>query len=60
MGSYQWIVTLPIEVQACSFFLNYWFQDVNPWFFIILITTILLALNIFTVKSYGEVLRLND
>ncbi|KAJ3301820.1 hypothetical protein HDV03_000287 [Kappamyces sp. JEL0829] len=51
---YQWIMTLPVEVQACSFFLQYWFKDVNEWYFIIVIILVLLALNVFTVKGYGE------
>ena len=50
----QWIFTLPAEVAAATILLAYWWPDVNPWFFTFGISVILLALNLFTVKAYGE------
>ena len=50
----QWIFTLPIEVTAAAGLLMFWFPDVNHWYFVAVISAILLALNLFTVKAYGE------
>lgn len=50
----QWIVTLPIEVTAAAGLLKFWFPNVDAWYFIIGVSAILLALNLFTVKAYGE------
>ena len=51
---FGWIMTLPVEVLAGASLLGYWFPDVNQWYFISVMIVVLVSLNLFTVKSYGE------
>lgn len=51
---FQWVMSLPLELMAATSFLNYWMPNVNQYFLFGLLLTILLGLNLFSVKGYGE------
>lgn len=52
---FQWVMTLPIELQACASFLQFWLPGVSIWYWYMGILAILLVVNLFSVKGYGEV-----
>jgi hypothetical protein len=50
----QWLVVLPLEVIAASFTISYWNQDIGKAMFATLFLAIIVAINLMTVKGYGE------
>ncbi|KIW41990.1 uncharacterized protein PV06_05582 [Exophiala oligosperma] len=52
----QWLVTLPIEIMAASMTLNYWSgaRDVNPSAWVSIFFVVIIAINFFGVRGYGE------
>ncbi|EXJ63641.1 uncharacterized protein A1O5_11402 [Cladophialophora psammophila CBS 110553] len=52
----QWLVTLPIEIMAASITLNYWqgARDVNPCVWVTIVYVVIVSINLFGVKGYGE------
>lgn len=52
----QWLVTLPIEIMAASMTLNYWRggRDVNPSAWVSIFFMVIIAINFFGVRGYGE------
>ena len=52
----QWLVVLPLEVIAASITINYWDQDgrYNNAIFVTVFLFLIIAINLFGVKGYGE------
>lgn len=52
----QWLVVLPLEIVAASITLQYWpgAQDTNPAAFVTIFLVIIIAINFFGVRGYGE------
>ena len=52
---FNWAITVAVEVTAAAMIMQYWFPDVPTLFWCILFFVMIFALNIFSVKVYGEV-----
>ncbi|KAK5954277.1 histidine permease [Knufia fluminis] len=52
----QWMVTLPLEIVAASITLQFWqgAQDTNPSAWVTIFLFVIIAINFFGVKGYGE------
>jgi L-asparagine transporter-like permease len=52
----QWLVTLPLEIIAASITLSYWegARNVNPAAWVTIFLLVIIAINFFGVKGYGE------
>lgn len=52
----QWMVTLPLEIVAASITLQYWpgAQDTNPAAWVTIFLVVIIAINFFGVRGYGE------
>jgi amino acid transporter len=52
----QWLVVLPLEVIAASITINYWDQGdrYNNAIFVTVFLFLIIAINLFGVKGYGE------
>lgn len=51
----QWLVTLPLELVAASITIDYWHPGVNKALFVAIFYLVILVINLFGVKGYGEV-----
>ena len=49
-----WVLVIPLEANAAATILNAWFPNVAIWAFTLIITLLLTATNLFSVKHYGE------
>ena len=49
-----WVLVIPLEANAAAVILHAWFPDVAIWVFTLVITLVLTATNLFSVKNYGE------
>ncbi|KJK09420.1 MULTISPECIES: GABA permease [Pseudomonas] len=49
-----WVLVIPLEANAAAAILHAWFPDVGIWVFSLVITLLLTATNLFSVKNYGE------
>lgn len=49
-----WVLVIPLEANAAATILNSWFPQVAIWEFTLVITLLLTASNLFSVKHYGE------
>ena len=50
----QWLIVLPLEVVAASITVNYWQSNINPAAWVAIFLAIILSINLFGVKGYGE------
>jgi amino acid permease len=50
----QWLVTMPLELSAASIVVNYWNTGVNNGVFITIFLLLIICINLFGVKGYGE------
>jgi len=50
----NWVVVTAVELIAAGSFLKYWFTDVPLWVLSILCGAVIIAINLFEVKNYGE------
>jgi len=50
----QWLVTLPLELVAASMTIQYWTDSVHPAVFVAIFYVIIVIINLFGVKGYGE------
>lgn len=52
----QWLIVLPLEIVAASFTVNMWDRDhtVNPAVWVALFWVLIVVINLFGVKGYGE------
>lgn len=51
----SWLVSFPSELIACSITILYWNLSVNPAVWIAIFYTLIVVINLFGVKGYGEV-----
>ncbi|TDF79999.1 GABA permease [Pseudomonas sp. H9] len=49
-----WVLVIPLEANAAATILHAWFPEVGIWVFTLVITLLLTATNLFSVKNYGE------
>ncbi|WP_348749245.1 GABA permease [Pseudomonas rhodesiae] len=49
-----WVLVIPLEANAAATILHAWFPNVAIWAFTLVITLLLTATNLFSVKHYGE------
>lgn len=56
MHSYalQWLGVLPLEIIAASLTIEYWTTSVSRSVFVTIFLTIIITINMFGVKGYGE------
>jgi lysine-specific permease len=47
-------LTLPVEVQVAASLLGYWFPEANQALLSAIIVIVILGLNMWSVKGYGE------
>ncbi|PMD43509.1 putative amino acid permease [Hyaloscypha variabilis F] len=50
----QWMVTLPLEIVAAAITLQYWNSPVSPAVWVTIFLGLIIAINLFGVKGYGE------
>lgn len=50
----QWLVVFPLELVAATMTIDYWGCTVNPAIWIALFWVLIVGINLFGVKSYGE------
>ena len=50
----QWLIVLPLEVVAASITVNYWGSSISPAVWVTIFLTIIIGINMFGVKGYGE------
>ena len=50
----QWLVVLPLEVVAAAITVNYWPCNISPAAFVAIFLTIIICINLFGIKGYGE------
>jgi len=50
----QWLVVLPLEIVAASITIGYWNKTINPDAFVTIFLVLIIAINLFGVKGYGE------
>ena len=49
-----WVLVIQLEANAAAGILHGWFPEVAVWVFTLVITLVLTATNLFSVKNYGE------
>ncbi|WPO99678.1 GABA permease [Pseudomonas sp. HR96] len=49
-----WVLVIPLEANAAAGILHAWFPGIAVWMFTLVITLVLTATNLFSVKNYGE------
>src|SRR3954468_22853638 len=50
----NWVVVTAVELIAAGSFLQYWFPNVPLWMLSMLCAAVIIAINLFEVKNYGE------
>ena len=50
----QWLVVLPLEIVAASITVDYWESDINPAAWVTLFYVMIVSINMFGVRGYGE------
>ena len=50
----QWLVALPLEVVAASLTIDYWPTGISPAVWVAIFLVIIISINLFGVKGYGE------
>ncbi|CAK7891399.1 general amino-acid permease Gap2p [[Candida] anglica] len=50
----QWLVILPLELVAAAMTIQYWTTTINPVAFVAIFYVLIVAINFFGVKGYGE------
>lgn len=50
----QWLVVLPLELVAAAITVTYWDKSINPAAFVVIFYVLIIAINFFGVKGYGE------
>lgn len=51
---YNWSITLAVELVAAAIIMQYWFPDVPSYYWSALFYILILAINLFNVRSFGE------
>ena len=50
----QWLVVLPLEIVAAAITVNYWNNAVSPAAWVAIFLVLIISINLFGVKGYGE------
>lgn len=50
----QWLVVLPLEVIAASITIDFWDTKIDHAVFVTIFLFVIVAINLFGVKGYGE------
>lgn len=50
----QWVVVLPLEIISASITISYWNPDLNRAILVTLFLIVIVVINFFGVKGYGE------
>lgn len=50
----QWLVVLPLEIIAASLTIGYWDSALTRAIFVTLFLAVILTINMFGIKGYGE------
>lgn len=50
----QWVITMPLEVMAAAITLDYWHSPIPGWAAITIFLVVIIAINLFGVRAYGE------
>lgn len=50
----QWLVVFPLELVAASITVQYWNQTINPAYWVAIFYLVIVLINMFGVKGYGE------
>lgn len=50
----QWLIVLPLEIVAASMVVDYWSPDVSNAAWVAIFWTVIVIINLFGVKGYGE------
>ena len=50
----QWLVVLPLEIISASFTIAYWNDTLNKAVFITVFLFVIVVINLFGIKGYGE------
>lgn len=50
----QWLVTLPLEIVVATIMIDYWNSPVNKAVWVTMFWVLIVAINLFGVKGYGE------
>ncbi|KAI5953143.1 GAP1 [Candida jiufengensis] len=50
----QWLVVLPLELVAASLTIKYWDEKTNPAAYVVIFYVLIIAINFFGVRGYGE------
>ncbi|RFU60843.1 amino acid permease [Bacillus sp. V59.32b] len=51
---FNWIIVIIVELLAAGSFLQYWYPSVPLWLFSLLCAAVVIGINLFHVKFYGE------
>lgn len=51
----SWLISLPSELVACALTIQYWNTSVNPAVWVAIFYVVIISINLFGVKGYGEV-----
>ena len=51
----QWAVTMPLEIMSAAITLEYWNSPIPGWAAITIFLLIIVSINLFSVRVYGEV-----
>ncbi|CAH2351868.1 general amino-acid permease Gap1p [[Candida] railenensis] len=51
----SWLISLPSELVACALTIQYWNTSVNPAAWVAIFYVVIISINLFGVKGYGEV-----
>ena len=50
----QWLIALPLEIVAAAITVKYWDSPVSPAAWVSLFLVMIISINLFGVKAYGE------
>lgn len=50
----QWLIVLPLEIMAASITIEYWTVEINHAIFVTIFLLLIIGINLFGVKGYGE------
>lgn len=50
----QWLAVLPLEIIAASLTISYWNGDLSRAIFVTVFLSVIVFINLFGVKGYGE------
>ncbi|KAG7191687.1 S-adenosylmethionine permease gap4 [Scheffersomyces spartinae] len=55
MYAFSWLISFPSELIACALTVQYWTTTINPSVWVAIVLLMIVVINLFGVKGYGEV-----